>query len=338
MMRTMRLVLPTPTRLIGRSPSLNIRQLAIDQRRRYHEVSFTSPGEPEDVLEYHKLARCATDDADDPPHLKEHDTCWINVAMQHAPWNPADVNTVQGTYASPYQQRGQTVPVDLSLALRPSRFLPQHTVAGSEGWGRVQEVVHGSTIASDTSSNNINNEQRLQLGDWVALGQPGLGSLRSSVWLPANTVVPLKRGAELAGTVGPAAAAIFQLGGTALGLLREFVDLQPGDVVVQNAGNAGVAMAVSQLAAVLYVDVSVVSMVRRGNKTIDQWDELVTYMTETGKCSLVVAQEDLVDNRVAVSALKDQLRLTLSDTSPRLALNAVGGESSSVLLQLLGHT
>lgn len=284
-------------------------------RRWYHEVSFATAGEPVDVLEYHRLARFL-DDTDDPPSREP----WVNISMRHVPWNPADIFTVQGRYPSPY-------PPDHDYrSLRQSRFMTDRTVAGSEGWGRVSEVVHGQDV-----------ECPLQIGDWVALGQPSLGSFRSSLWLPLDAVVPIARGAELAGTLGPAAATLFQLGGTALGLIREFVDLKPGDVVIQNAGNSAVAIMVSQLVAALHQDVPVVSIVRRGAKTASQWDELTEYLTGTGKVSMVVAKESLTDNRTAVAELKNQMLSSLSVRLPCLALNAVGDASSNAMLQLLGH-
>jgi trans-2-enoyl-CoA reductase len=319
------------------------------QHRSYHEVSFGAVGEPLDVLEYHRLARYATDDADDPPHhddgssddLKtDTNTTWVRVDMKHAPWNPADVNTVQGKYPSPYSTTTTTSEqqADLFNSLRQSRFLPHHTVAGSEGWGRVTEVVvpHHHHGVDDNMGSSIIGNSVPQVGDWVTMGQPSLGTFRSSLWLPSDAVLTVERGAELVATLGPRAATLFQLGGTARRLL-EFVDLEPGDVVLQNAGNSGVGLMVSQLVAALYPDVAVVSIVRRGDKTVEQMDALTDYLTQAGKNSLVAAEEDLLQDRTAVADLKARIcESTGSDRPPRLALNAVGGDSSNLLLQLLG--
>lgn len=318
------------------------------QHRSYHEVSFGAVGEPLDVLEYHRLARYATDDADDPPthddgrsdDLKtDTNTTWVRVDMKHAPWNPADANTVQGTYPSPYSITTTMSKQQSALynSLRESRFLPQHTVAGSEGWGRVTEVAvpnHHHGVDDNLDSKMIVNSVP-KVGDWVTMGQPSLGTFRSSLWLPANAVLTLERGAELVATLGPRAATLFQLGGTAAQLLK-FVDLKPGDVVVQNTGNSGVGLMVSQLVAALYPDVAVVSIVRRGDKTVEQMDGLTEYLMQAGKNSLVAAEEDL-QNRSAVTDFKARIcESTGSDRPPHLALNAVGGESSNLLLQLLG--
>jgi trans-2-enoyl-CoA reductase len=318
-------------------------------RRSYHEVSFGAVGEPLDVLEYHRLAHYATDDADDPPHhddgrsddLKtDTSTTWVRVDMKHAPWNPADANTVQGKYPSPYSATTSTAEQQATLfkSLRQSRFLPQHTVAGSEGWGRVTEVVvphHDDGVDNNMDDSIIVNSVP-QVGDWVTMGKPSLGTFRSSLWLPADAVLTVERGAELVGTLGPRAATLFQLGGTAARLLK-IVDLKAGDVVVQNAGNSGVGLMVSQLVAALYPDVAIVSIVRRGDKTVEQMDALTEYLMQAGKNSLVATEEDLLQDRSAVADLKARIyESTGSNRPPRLALNAVGGESSNLLLQLLG--
>jgi NADPH:quinone reductase-like Zn-dependent oxidoreductase len=321
------------------------------QHRSYHEVSFGAVGEPLDVLEYHRLARYATDDADDPPNhddgrsddLKtDTNTTWVRVDMKHAPWNPADANTVQGKYPSPYSTTTTMSEQQAALlnSLRRSRFLPHHAVAGSEGWGRVTEVVvphHHHGVDENMDSSIIANSVP-QAGDWVTMGHPSLGTFRSSLWLPADAVLTVERGAELVGTLGPRAATLFQLGGTAARLLK-FVDLKPGDVVVQNAGNSGVGLMVSQLVAALYPDVAVVSIVRRADKTVEQMEELTDYLTQAGNNSLIAAEEDLLQDRSAVADFKARIcESTGSDRPPRLALNAVGGESSNLLLQLLGPT
>jgi trans-2-enoyl-CoA reductase len=54
------------------------------------------------------------------------------------------------------------------------------------------------------------------------------------------TVLPLQQGYQLKELLGSQASTISQLGGTALRMLRDFVTLQPGDVVLQNTGNSGI--------------------------------------------------------------------------------------------------
>jgi trans-2-enoyl-CoA reductase len=296
--------------LTGRAIPRNFRSRI---ERTYHEVSFAEPGNPNDVLGY------LNNDNDDSLVDDKNDA--VRVLVHHAPWNPADVNLVQGKYPSPYPP-GQ----DRSMH-NQSRFFPQRSVAGSEGYGRIVQV--------NNNNNNNNNSSDLSEGDWVTFANPGVGTLRSSLWLPSEAVLPIRRGSEVFDDNEGAAgvSTLFQLGGTALGMLRSFVELEPGDVVVQNAGNSGVGFVTSQLAKTM--DVKVVSLIRRGKKTPEEFRALVQHLETAGKADVVLAQEDLIEDREAVRALKEDLK-ALGARPPILALNAVGGASSSVLMQLLG--
>jgi trans-2-enoyl-CoA reductase len=230
--------------------------------------------------------------------------------MWHAPLNPADINTMQGKYPSPITED----------SIRTSRFASGMTVAGSEGWGRVTNVM------GDTGG--------IKAGDVVTVGRSGLGTFRSSFWTPATTVLPLQQGYQLKKLLGSQAATISQLGGTALRMLRDFVTLQPGEVVLQNAGNSGVGFMASQLGSTL-LNVSVVSVCRRGSRSKEQWEELVQHLMTEGKCTRVVAEEDLT-SREAIQDFKDELkRNSVTGCLPLLALNAVGGNSASLLCQCL---
>jgi trans-2-enoyl-CoA reductase len=243
--------------------------------------------------------------------------------MLHAPWNPADALTVQGRYGSPYTDQDPH-----RDALRQSPLHPDCTVAGSEGFGRVVELLQATNDIDDEDHSNS-----LQVGDWVTVGKPGLGTMRSTMWVPTDTLVRVERGEELWDRAGPQASALFQLGGTAIRMLRDFVSLQPGEIVLQNAGNSAVGYMVSQLAH-LRLGASVVSLARKGSKTTSQWNELVEHLTTNGNCSLVVAEEDLQDRR-ALAAFQAQLKQLGNGTCPRLALNTVGGNSASLLLSSL---
>lgn len=276
-------------------------------RRLYHELSYASHGEPRTVLQFLNFEK--ERDQDPPSNLNDA----VRVEMWHAPLNPADINTVQGKYPSPDSNRDDSI--------RQSRFAPERTVAGSEGWGCVTHVV------GDSCS--------LQVGDTVVVGQPGLGTFRSSFWTPPTSVLPLSQGHDMKELLGSqAACTIPQLGGTALRMLRDFVTLEPGDVVLQNAGNSGVGFMASQLGKAL-LGVSVVSIVRRGERSAHEWEELVEHLTSEGKCAMVVAQEDLT-SREAIKDFQAKLRaLSGSGRLPLLTLNAVGGESASMLCKCL---
>jgi trans-2-enoyl-CoA reductase len=271
-------------------------------RRHYHELSFLSHGEPSDVLEYRS-------DRSDVIHAKSRDGM-VQVKMMHASWNPADVNTVQGKYPSPDDNNATA---DLSKSLY---FDKKYQVAGSEGWGRVV-----------SSSSHL-----FQEGSLVTMGTPGMGTLRSHTWVPESALLNVPE--ELLSHLGPSGCTLFQLGGTALRMLSDFVSLQPGEVVLQNAGNSGVGFVTSQLSKALF-SCPVVSIVRRGSKTDEEYNQLVQHLTTTAKCAMVVDEAELKD-RDALKAFQSQLReLSATNKLPRLALNAVGGASAKLLLKCL---
>jgi trans-2-enoyl-CoA reductase len=279
-------------------------------RRRYHELSFLSHGEPSDVLEYRS-------DGSNVIHAKSRDGM-VQVKMMHVPWNPADVNTVQGKYPSPdnnnnNNNNNNNTTADLAKSLY---FDKQYQVAGSEGWGRVV-----------SSSSHL-----FQEGSLVTMGTPGMGTLRSHTWVPESSLLQVPE--ELLSHLGPSGCTLFQLGGTALRMLSDFVSLQPGEVVLQNAGNSGVGFLTSQLSKALF-SCPVVSVVRRGSKTDEEYNQLVQYLTTTAKCAMVVDEAELKD-RDALKAFQSQLReLSPTNKLPRLALNAVGGASAKLLLKCL---
>ena len=295
-------------------------RVKLRQMRSYHEVSYQTIGDPIDVLKYRKTSKQMplSDDV-------------VHVQMIHAPWNPADVNTVQGKYPSPVPVRpkdlgGAKQLVDVS---RTSRQFDGCSVAGSEGWGRV--------VAASGSSSPME-------GELVTMGLPGMGTMTSDLIVPSTSLLPLgDKGEAVFHQLGPSGSSLFQLGGTALQMLTNFASLtdyaggskEGGHVVIQNAGTSGVALLTSQLASVLF-KMPVVSIVRRGRKTSAQYEELIHHLLSTGKNSLVVAEEDLMNGRAPLKDFQVKLRdLSSTHQLPILALNAVGGPSSSILLKCL---
>ncbi|MCH8476020.1 MAG: 2-enoyl thioester reductase domain-containing protein [Opitutales bacterium] len=103
---------------------------------------------------------------------------------------------------------------------------------------------------------------------------------------------------------------------TALRLLEDFVDLQPGDWVIQNAGNSAVGFAVNQLAS--RRGIKVVNLVRD-----ESWKEP---LQEAG--AEMVFTESEFDPR--------ELRKSLSGAGLRLGLNSVGGNSVSQIIKSVG--
>jgi trans-2-enoyl-CoA reductase len=171
---------------------------------------YPSYGDPVDVLSFQ------TDEAirdKDPPQPD-----LVQVEMLHVPWNPADVNTIQGKYPSPYGFSSQINKTRIDRPSPKSRYFYEHLVAGSEGWGRVAS----------------SNGKYLKEGSLVAVGNPGLGTLRSSLWAPESSLLHVPE--QLLEIAGPGGCTLAQLGGTALRMLSDFASLRLGDVVSTGIG------------------------------------------------------------------------------------------------------
>jgi trans-2-enoyl-CoA reductase len=258
-------------------------------RRYYHELSYRVTGEPEHVLEYRR--------EEDRHEMPSSDL--VGVEMLYAPYNPADVNSIQGKYPNPDD-----------ITTRQSLYNPHYTVAGSEGLAR---VVH------------VGADANLSQGDIVTVGQSGFGTMRSLFWAKPNSMIALDRGEELIQRLGPAASVLPQIGGTAFRLLCDF---ETRGLVVQNAGNSAVGFMASQLARTM--GRSVISLVRKGKKSEQEWKELEDHLTIYGKAYMVLAEEDVASKE----GLKN-FHESLTKEPPLLALNSVGGESASILSKML---
>lgn len=102
---------------------------------------------------------------------------------------------------------------------------------------------------------------------------------------------------------------------SALGMLEDFVPLQPGDWVVQNAANSAVGRCVIQIARA------------RGFRTLNvvRRPELIDELTALGADAVVLEGEDL----------REAAPKICGGRLPRLALNAVGGVSALNLANAL---
>lgn len=158
---------------------------------------------------------------------------------------------------------------------------------GNEGVGVVERI--GASVAGFSVGQTV---LPLTFGTWT--GQMRI-SARSLVALP-DGLDPLQ--AAMLG-VNPA---------TAWRMLHDFVSLQPGDWIVQNAANSGVGRAVIQLAKAL--GLRTLNVVRRV--------ELVAELHALGADVVVTENTDL----------RTETRALCEGFLPRLGLNAVGGASA----------
>jgi len=140
------------------------------------------------------------------------------------------------------------------------------------------------------------------VGDRVLVPQ-GIGAWREYITVPASGVFAVPA------AIPAAQAAMLRINPpTAWRMLRDFVKLQPGDWVLQNAANSAVGRAVIVMAKSL--GVHTVNIVRRA--------ELEPELRALGADHVFIESDQLVEQIADVAAMG----------RVRLALNCVGGESA----------
>lgn len=159
---------------------------------------------------------------------------------------------------------------------------------GSEGAGIVEEVGPGV--------------ERVKVGDLVLLPR-SMGTWREAGLANADELFCVPRG------IDPVQAAMLRINPTtALRMLREFVQLDRRDFVLQNAGNSAVGRAVVQIAHAH--GLRTISLVRRA--------ELIDELKADG-ADFVFLDDEEAPPRIALA----------SGGAPiQIALNAVGGDSA----------
>jgi NADPH:quinone reductase-like Zn-dependent oxidoreductase len=207
----------------------------------------------------------------------------------------------------PALQAGEARVEVLAAPINPSDVLtltgeygilpPLPAIGGNEGVGRIVEC------ASDVST--------LPVGTVVLL-PVGCGSWSTHLQLPAKSLVPLPAGIDPVQlsmlTVNPP---------TALLMLRDFVDLQPGDWVIQNAANSAVGGYLVQIAKLR--GINTVNVVRR--------ESAIAAVREAGAEHVLVDGDDL----------PKQVRVLTGDAPIRLGIDCVGGVSTENLARCLAE-
>ncbi|XP_076790221.1 enoyl-[acyl-carrier-protein] reductase, mitochondrial isoform X2 [Arvicanthis niloticus] len=193
-------------------------------------------------------------------------------------------------------------PSDINMIQGNYGLLPKlPAVGGNEGVGQVIAV--GSSVSG------------LKPGDWVIPANAGLGTWRTEAVFSEEAMIGIPKDIPLqsAATLGVNPC-------TAYRMLVDFEQLQPGDSVIQNASNSGVGQAVIQIASALRL--KTINVVR------DRPDikKLTDRLKDLG-ADYVLTEEEL--RMPETKAIFKDLPL------PRLALNCVGGKSSTELLRHL---
>lgn len=136
-----------------------------------------------------------------------------------SPVNPADINTIQGKYPS-----------------KPT--LP--AVPGNEGVGEIIDL--GSNV------------ENLKIGDRVVPNASNIGTWRTEGIYKSDDLMKIPK------DIGTVEASMLNVNPcTAYRMLKDFVQLNSGDTVIQNGGNSAVGQLVTQLCKIWnYKNVSVV--------------------------------------------------------------------------------
>lgn len=177
-------------------------------------------------------------------------------------------------------------------------------VAGNEGLGKVLST--GSGVAD------------LAKDDFVVPAAAGFGTWRTHAVVDRAAVTRV----DTTGVSDEVASAAIVAPGTAQRLLTDFVDLEEGDVIIQNNAASTVGQAVVQYAAA------------RGIKTIniarsrDNWEDFVNHLHGHG-ATIVVTDE--------FARTPDFTKLIADLGAPKLALNSVGGRAATVVASTLGE-
>jgi trans-2-enoyl-CoA reductase len=202
---------------------------------------------------------------------------------------------------------GQALVEVLAAPINPSDVLtltgqygllpPLPAIGGNEGVGRIVE---------------LGPETRGPKPGQTVLLPVGCGTWATHVVADAARLMPLPNDAD------PQQLAMMTVNPpTALLMLQEFVDLQPGEWVIQNAANSGVGAYLIQLAK--RRGLRIVSLVRR--------DSAVPAVQQLG-ADVVLVEGDKLAKRVAEAT---------GGAKIRLGIDAVGGDSTERLATTLAE-
>jgi mitochondrial enoyl-[acyl-carrier protein] reductase / trans-2-enoyl-CoA reductase len=208
-------------------------------------------------------------------------------------------------FPTPVLAAGEVLIEVLAAPINPSDVLtltgqygmlpPLPAIGGNEGVGRI------TAAAADVDASRVGQ---------VVLLPVGCGSWSTHVVAAAKRLVALPGGADAQQlsmlTVNPP---------TALLMLSEFVDLQPGEWVIQNAANSAVGGYLIQIAKL------------RGLKTVNvvRRDSAVAGVRELGADVVLVDNDDL----------HKQVREATGGAQIRLGIDAVGGAATEHLARCL---
>ncbi|KAG5917526.1 hypothetical protein E4U61_002675 [Claviceps capensis] len=231
-----------------------------------------------------------------------------------APINPADINTIQGTYGTKQA---------MSLLIGTSE---PSAVPGNEG---VFEVVS----TGDPSSS-------LKKGDWVIPAAQHIGTWRTHAVFEANDVLKVEKESltpTQVATVSVNPCTAYRIlrnygpsAGLKSGLPMRPLELGSGEWFIQNGANSGVGRAAIQFGKLWgYRSINVI----RDRDSSEKTEALKQELLDLG-ANVVITESQFLSRQ-----WKDQLaEITRGGREEiRLALNCVGGKSATALARSLGE-
>ncbi|XP_014768198.1 enoyl-[acyl-carrier-protein] reductase, mitochondrial [Octopus bimaculoides] len=205
----------------------------------------------------------------------------VLVKMLMSPINPSDINMIEGTYM-----------------IKP----PLPAIAGNEGVGEVLETG--------------NNVKKFKPGDWILPLKTASGTWQTHAVYGESEVQ------KIPNDIPPLVAATIAVNPcTAYRMMKDFVNLEPGDVIIQNGANSGVGQAVIQLASAW--GLRTVNIVRARPDI----DVLTTDLKSLGATHVVT--EEFCRTPDMKALMKDLGK------APKLGFNCVGGKAATELLRNL---
>ncbi|EDW74553.2 uncharacterized protein Dwil_GK21344 [Drosophila willistoni] len=206
----------------------------------------------------------------------------VLVKILAAPINPADINTIQGKY-----------PVKPKFP----------AVAGNEFVGEV--ICVGDEVKS------------VETGQHVVPLATGLGTWTTHAVYQEDQVMAVSKNVGLA-----EAATITVNPCTAYRMLKDFVQLKPGDTVIQNGANSAVGQAVHQLCRAW--GINSIGIVRNRPEI----EELKQMLQCLGATAILTEEEIRTSDIFKTGKLK----------RPKLAFNCVGGKSATEVSRHLDNS
>ncbi|OCB86348.1 NAD-binding protein [Sanghuangporus baumii] len=240
-------------------------------------VVFTSNGDPMKVVRVVSFPNLP------PPRPKS-----VNIRYILSPINPSDINVIEGVYPAKPEARADLAQVGPGSAEEPC------FIAGNEGLAEVQEVGEGvGGLAS---------------GDRVVMVKPQSGTWSTGANVGEQDVIKVPKIGRAA-TISEVQGATMSVNPpTAYNMLNNFVELRPGDWIVQNGANSAVS----------------------AQSLWPGFSSLENELKELGATHVLPLE--LLSDRSARSRIKE----VTGGANIRLALNCVSGPTTAAMVGLLG--